>query len=79
MNAQKVFAEPQRGHISLGKTLRILIFSIPVVILGIVLFMGLGRGTDVQKITAIVTEALSAILVGILVSGTACSFRPFSG
>lgn len=69
MNAQKVYAEPQRGHIPLGTTLRILLFIIPVVILGIVLFLGLGRGTDVQKITAIVTEVLSAILWGILVSG----------
>ena len=69
MNAHKVYAEPQRGHVPLGKSLRIIIFIVPVVILGIVLFLGPGRGTDMQKIIAIVTGVLSAILWGILVSG----------
>jgi regulator of protease activity HflC (stomatin/prohibitin superfamily) len=69
MNAQKVFAEPQRGHVSLGQSLRAIIFIIPVVILGIFLFTGARNGTDAMKTTAIVTEVLAAILWGILVSG----------
>ncbi len=69
MNAQKVFAKPQTGHVSLGTSLRAIIFIIPIAILGIVLFKVMGHGTDAMKTTAIVTEVLSAILWGIVISG----------
>ena len=69
MTTEKVFAEPQRGHVSLGTSLRLILFVLPIGILGVLLFLGMGRGTDVQKITAIVTEVLAAIVWGILVSG----------
>jgi regulator of protease activity HflC (stomatin/prohibitin superfamily) len=69
MNAQKVFAEPQLGHLSLGTSLRFILFVVPVGLLGVLLYLGLGRGTDVQKITAVVAEVLAAILWGMLVSG----------
>ena len=69
MNAQKVFAEPQLGHLSLGTSLRFILFLVPAGLLGILLYLGLGRGTDVQKITAVVAEVLAAILWGMLVSG----------
>ncbi len=69
MNAQKVFAEPQLGHLSLGTALRFILFLVPVGLLGILLYLGPGRGTDVHKVAAAVTEVLAAILWGILVSG----------
>ena len=69
MDAQKVYAEPQRGHVSLGQPLRTILFFVPVVILGLVLFWSLGRGTDVQKLAGGVTEVIFAVLWGILVSG----------
>ncbi|MCX7003825.1 MAG: slipin family protein [bacterium] len=69
MNAQKVFAEPQLGHVSLGTSLRFILFLVPVGLLGILLYLGLGHSTEVQKITAVVAEVLAAILWGMLVSG----------
>jgi len=69
MNAQKVFAEPQRGHVSLGTSLRFILFVVPVGLLGILLYLGFGRGTDVQKVVAVVSEVLAAMLWGMLVSG----------
>jgi regulator of protease activity HflC (stomatin/prohibitin superfamily) len=69
MDAQKVYAEPQRGHVSLGRPLRTILFFVPVIILGVVLLWSLGRGTDVQKLVGGVTEVIFAVLWGILVSG----------
>ena len=69
MDAQKVYAEPQRGHVSLGRALRALLFWVPVLILGLVLLWSLGRGSDVQKLAAGAAVAIFAILWGILVSG----------
>lgn len=34
MESQKVYAEPQRGHESLGRALRIVLFLIPTAALG---------------------------------------------
>jgi regulator of protease activity HflC (stomatin/prohibitin superfamily) len=45
------------------------LFFVPVVILGVVLFLNLGRGTEVQKATGAVTGVVFAVLWGILVSG----------
>ena len=69
MSAEKVFAEPQRGHVSLGRALRGIVFFLPVAVLGLFLFWGLGRGTDAQKTTGVVTEVIFAVLWGIFVSG----------
>lgn len=69
MGAQKVYAEPQRGHVSLGRPLRTILFFVPVVILGVVLLLSLGRGADVQKLAGGMTEVIFAVLWGILVSG----------
>jgi regulator of protease activity HflC (stomatin/prohibitin superfamily) len=69
MTAEKVYAEPQRGHVSLGRALRGIFFVLPVLALGLVLCWGLGRGTDAQKVAGGVTEAIFAVLWGIFVSG----------
>jgi regulator of protease activity HflC (stomatin/prohibitin superfamily) len=69
MDAHKGYAEPQRGHVSLGRPLRVLLFWVPVVILGLVLFWSLGRGTDAQKLVGGAALVVFAILWGILVSG----------
>ena len=69
METHRSYAEPQRGHVSLGQPLRVILFFVPVVILGVVLFLNLGRGTDVQKVTGAVTGIVCAVLWGILVSG----------
>ena len=69
MPSQKVYAEPQRGHVSLGRSLRGLLFVVPVLALGVVLFSTLWQGTEAMKITAAVIEVVFAILWGILVSG----------
>lgn len=69
MAAPKVYAEPQRGHVSLGGSLRRILFFVPVIVLGLVLFLTLVPGTGAQKIAAIVVEVVFAILWGIFVSG----------
>jgi len=69
MDTRKVYAEPQRGHVSLGESIRTILFFIPVIILGLVLFLGLGRGTSVQKFAGVVIEVIVAVLCGIIVSG----------
>ena len=69
MNEQKVYAEPQLGHVSIGMSLRGILFFIPVLVAGLVLYFMLGRGTDVQKITAAVSGVVFAIFWKIIVSG----------
>ncbi len=69
MDAQKVYAEPQRGHGSLGRPLRTILFLVPLVILGIVLLWSLWRGTDMQKLAGGITGVTFAVLWGIVVSG----------
>lgn len=69
MGAERVYAEPRRGHVSLGGSLRGILFIMPVVALGVVLFLSLWHGPDVQKIVAIVVEVIFAIVWGIFVSG----------
>ncbi len=53
----------------MGRPLRTILFFVPVIILGVVLLLSLGRGTDVQKLAGGVTEVIFAVLCGILVSG----------
>lgn len=69
MAAEKVYAQPQTGHVSLGRPLRVILFFLPVVVLGLVLFWAGGRGTDAEKITAGAIEFIFAVLWGTLVSG----------
>ncbi|MHB9068577.1 MAG: hypothetical protein ACYC4B_32810, partial [Pirellulaceae bacterium] len=69
MPTEKVYAQPQRGHVSLGSALRALLFLVPLLILGIVLFLGLRPMTEARLIVAVVTEVACAVLWGILVSG----------
>jgi regulator of protease activity HflC (stomatin/prohibitin superfamily) len=69
MDGQRVYAEPQRGHVSLGRPLRLLLFWLPVIMLGLVLFWSLGRGTDMQKLVGGAAVVIFSIVWGILVSG----------
>ena len=69
MPAEKVYAQPQRGHVSLGGPLRALLFLVPVGLLGLALFLALRPMTEARWIAAAVTEVAFAILWGILVSG----------
>jgi len=69
MDAQRVYAEPQRGHTSLGWALRALLFWVPVLLLSLVLFLSLGRGTDAQKFVGGAAVVVFAVPWGILVSG----------
>ena len=69
MPAEKVYAEPQRGHVSLGGSLRALLFLVPVGLFGLALFLALRPMTEARWIAAAATEVAFAILWGILVSG----------
>jgi len=69
MTAERVYAQPQRGHVSLGRPLRAVLFLVPVIILGLVLFLALRPMSDADVIAAAVIEVVFAVLWGILVSG----------
>jgi regulator of protease activity HflC (stomatin/prohibitin superfamily) len=69
MPSQKVYAEPQRGHVSLGQSLRAILFFIPVIVIGFMLLLAFGQGNDAQKAGAIVIGVAFAIFWGIIVSG----------
>lgn len=69
MDAPKVYAEPQRGHVSLGRPLRAILFLLPVLILGGSLFLSLRHETDTLKLVGVGIEVGFALLWGILVSG----------
>jgi regulator of protease activity HflC (stomatin/prohibitin superfamily) len=69
MSAERVYAEHRQGHVSLGGSLRTILFVIPVVILAVVLFFTLWQQSDVSKIVAIIIEVIFAIAWGIFVSG----------
>ena len=69
MNATKVYAEPQRGHVSLGGPIRGLLFWIPVILLGLSIYKSgsqLGMG---PRPAAIVIGIIVAIAWGVIVSG----------
>lgn len=68
MTAEKVYAEPQLGHVSLGRTLRAVLFLGPVIILGAVL-LGSRPATDRQIFAAVTTFVVFAIVWGILMTG----------
>jgi regulator of protease activity HflC (stomatin/prohibitin superfamily) len=69
MPAQKVYAEPQRGHVSLGMPLRAVLFLVPVLIVSVLLYLIMRRASDEAIATAVVIDIVLAILWGIAVSG----------
>src|SRR4029077_11234964 len=69
MTSEKVYAQPQRGHVSLGRSLRGVVFLVPVIILGLALFLALRTMRDANQIAAAVTVVVFAVLWRILVSG----------
>jgi len=69
MQTEKVYAQPQRGHVSLGGALRGLLFLVPVILFGLILFLVIRPTTEGRVIAAVVPEFVFAVLWGILVSG----------
>jgi len=69
MTSEKVYAQPQRGHVSLGRSLRGVVFLVPVVILGLALFLALRPMTEARLIAAAVIAVVFAVLWMTLVSG----------
>jgi len=63
--AQKAYAESVSGHVSLGRSLRVILFVLPVLVMGLVLYGKYGF----ESPRPIVTEIVFAIFVGIIVSG----------
>jgi regulator of protease activity HflC (stomatin/prohibitin superfamily) len=63
--AQKAYAESTSGHVSLGRSLRVILFVLPVLVMGLVLYGKYGF----ESPGPIVTEIVFAIFVGIIVSG----------
>jgi regulator of protease activity HflC (stomatin/prohibitin superfamily) len=69
MPSEKVYAEPQRGHVSLGGPLRGLLFLSPVLVLALLLYFVVGI-TDPRLLgIAIAILAVFAVVWGIVVSG----------
>jgi regulator of protease activity HflC (stomatin/prohibitin superfamily) len=70
MPTEKVYALPQRGHVSLGGPLRALLFVVPVIAVGLALYLSVRPTTDLQRWTApVAVLVVFAILWGIVVSG----------
>jgi regulator of protease activity HflC (stomatin/prohibitin superfamily) len=69
MGTQKVYAEPQRGHLHLGTSLRVVLFLVPVLVLGLALYLSLQGGTPLQTFAGFGTVVVGGIVWGILVSG----------
>jgi regulator of protease activity HflC (stomatin/prohibitin superfamily) len=69
MTTEKVYAQPQRGHVSLGGSLRGVVFLVPVIILGLALFLALRPMTEARVTAAAVIMVVFAVLWRILVSG----------
>jgi len=63
--AKKQYAEPIQGHVSLGRALRFILWLVPTVLVGLILFLV----ADIGLNTAILVEILVSIVVMILVSG----------
>jgi regulator of protease activity HflC (stomatin/prohibitin superfamily) len=69
MNAERVYAEYHQGHVSLGSSLRGILFVVPVAILAMVLYLTVWPGAEAAKIATVVIEVLFAVAWGIFVSG----------
>jgi len=61
----RLFAQPEREHVSLGKSLRAFLFIVPGIIIGLLLYGVFRRTTDLF----FVVWAVFAVVVWILVSG----------
>jgi len=62
--AKKLFAEPIQGHVSLGRSLRFIMWLVPTVVAAVVIFLS---GLEIP--VAVTVQVLFAILAAILVSG----------
>jgi len=69
MNEERVYAEPQRGHVSLGWSLRGILFFLPVIALGIIMFFVCKGGVDKEIALGVLCVIVFAIIWGIIVSG----------
>ena len=69
VGAQKVYAEPQRGHVSLGGALRKILFILPVLAMGILLFSKPEARTEEERAGGIVIIVVFAIVWWVIVSG----------
>jgi regulator of protease activity HflC (stomatin/prohibitin superfamily) len=69
MNADKVYAEPQRGHVSLGAALRGLLFWMPVILVALAILTLVRGGSDKTVAAGIITGVLLAAVWGVIVSG----------
>src|SRR4030042_4103140 len=66
--AQRRYARPEGEHISLGKSLRAVIFAIPILILALILYK-LAKSGSIQQPTAVISGAITAVVWGTIVSG----------
>jgi len=62
--AKKLFAEPIQGHVSLGRSLRFIMWLVPTVVAAVVIFL-----SGLEMPVAVTVQVLFAILAAILVSG----------
>lgn len=69
MSSGKVYAQPQRGHVSLGGPLRIVLFLVPAIAIGLMLLWAASPLTETSAVVAGVAEVVLAIFWGIFVSG----------
>jgi regulator of protease activity HflC (stomatin/prohibitin superfamily) len=69
MPAERVYAQPQRGHVSLGTPLRAVLFLVPVILLGLGLYFGVRPSTVTQIAVVVAIEVVFAVLWGVAVSG----------
>ena len=69
MASEKVYAQPQRGHVSLGGPLRAVLLLVPAILLGLVLFLAIRPTSESGMIAAVAVEAVFVVVWGILVSG----------
>ncbi|HCE45275.1 MAG TPA: membrane protease subunit, stomatin/prohibitin [Lentisphaeria bacterium] len=69
MNEERVYAEPQRGHVSLGFSLRGILFFLPVIAVGVIMFIVSKGRVDKEIAIGILCVVVFAIIWGIIVSG----------
>nr|HQH72177.1 slipin family protein [bacterium] len=69
MESQRVYAEPKRGHVSLGGSLRMILFLVPVLLVGLILYVGPVRQGGAIGFAGVVAGVIFAVLWGILISG----------
>jgi regulator of protease activity HflC (stomatin/prohibitin superfamily) len=67
--SEKVYAEPRRGHVSLGRSLRMLLFLVPMIVLGLVLYLRLRPGQVSDWIAPVAVEVVCGVVWVIVISG----------